>query len=359
MDSALLDILVDPVSKSDLALERPVFGPDGSLREGTLRGADGRLYRVVGGIPRFVVTDDAGQRQTEASFGYKWRRRETYDSEQMAATARAWLVERYGFASAAEMATYMASKRRILDAGCGSGFSTSLWMDASWRGGGAARWIGVDISAAIDVAAERLAGVPGTNFVQADVTALPFRRDSFDLVFSEGVLHHTPSTERALASVASVLAPGGEIMFYVYRTKAPVREFADDHVRDALSRLGPDEAWEALRPLTALGRALSELHAEVDVPEDIPYLGIAAGRYDVQRLVYWHFAKLFWNESLSFDENNHVNFDWYHPRYSHRQTEDDLRRWCRDNDLEITRFDAQESGFTVRAVKSPAPGARS
>jgi hypothetical protein len=106
-----------------------------------------------------------------------------------------------------------------------------------------------------------------------------------------------------------------------------------------------------LRPLTRLGEALAKLQAEVDVPEDIPYLGIKAGRYNVQRLLYWHFAKMFWNESLSFEENNHVNFDWYHPRYAHRQTEADVRRWCAEANLSITHFDVEESGFTVRAIK--------
>lgn len=48
-----------------------------------------------------------------------------------------------------------------------------------------------------------------------------------------------------------------------------------------------------LRPMTKLGQALAELGVEVDVPEDIPYLGIRAGRHDVHRLIYWHVAKLF------------------------------------------------------------------
>ena len=78
------------------------------------------------------------------------------------------------------------------------------------------------------------------------------------------------------------------------------------------------------------------------MPEDVPLLGISAGRHDVQRLIYWHFAKLFWNPELSFEENNHVNFDWYHPRYAHRQTEDEVRRWCDDAGLEIVRLDVQE-----------------
>ena len=107
-----------------------------------------------------------------------------------------------------------------------------------------------------------------------------------------------------------------------------------------------------LRPLTRLGQALSELKTDVEVPEDIPYLGIKAGRYDIQRLIYWHFAKLFWNEEFSFEENNHGNFDWYHPKYAHRQTEDEVRRWCDEAGLSIFHFNIQESGYTVRALRS-------
>jgi hypothetical protein len=71
----------------------------------------------------------------------------------------------------------------------------------------------------------------------------------------------------------------------------------------------------------------------------------------VQRLIYWNFAKLYWNPNWSFEENVHVNFDWYRPRYSHRQTADEVREWCAEAALAITRFHEQESGFTVRATK--------
>ena len=156
---------------------------------------------------------------------------------------------------------------------------------------------------------------------------LPFADDTFDTVFSEGVLHHTPSTRAALESVVRVLRPGGEILFYVYVRKAPAREFMDDHIRDEIAGLPPEVAWDQLRSLTRLGEALAGLRAEVEVP-DVPLLGIKAGRYDVQRLVYYHFAKLFWNDLHSFEENVHVNFDWYHPRYAHRQSPDEVRDWC-------------------------------
>jgi SAM-dependent methyltransferase len=209
----------------------------------------------------------------------------------------------------------------------------------------------VDISTAVDLAQTRFAGIPGTHFVQADLLQLPFRERTFDVVFAEGVLHHTPSTEEALKSLALLLREGGEFLFYVYRKKGPIREFTDDYVRRLMSELDPEEAWDLMRPLTELGRVLAELDTEVFVPESIPYLGIKAGRQDIQRLIYWNFAKVFWDDSRTFEENVAVNFDWYHPKYAHRQTEDEVRHWCYESDLSIVHFDAEDSGFTVRAVK--------
>ncbi len=349
MHRSLLDILVDPISKTPLQVEEHQSGAGGSIVEGVLRSPEGRSYVITNGIPRFVLTEDSDQKQTGSSFGFKWQQRHTYDSPRVHSVAQQWLVQRYGFKSVDEMRGFFGSRRRILDAGCGAGFSTAPWMNhPAWKG---AAWVGVDISTAIDVAQERLSFIDNTHFIQADILQLPFLEDTFDTVFSEGVLHHTPSTKLALKSVLGVLEPGGEILFYVYRKKGPIREFSDDYVRHIVSSLDPQEAWAMLRPLTRLGQALAELHVEVEVPEDIPYLGIKAGRYDVQRLIYWHFAKLYWNEARSLEQNNLVNFDWYHPRYAHRHTEAEIRHWCDEARLSIIHFDAQESGFTVRAVK--------
>lgn len=351
MQRALLDILRDPVTGSPLSLEILQESPAGRIESGLLRNAAGQTYAITNGIPRFVLTEDPDQQQTQGSFGYKWQQRDSFGSPGMQQVIHDWVVARYGFASREAMRAFFGGRRRILDAGCGAGMATRAWMDAQWRGSGTAEWVGIDISAAIDVVQERLGAIPGTHFVQADILQLPFRAESFDTIFSEGVLHHTPSTERALKALLPLLTPGGELMVYLYRRKGPVREFTDDYIRAIVSEQDPAAAWALLRPLTRLGQALAELKTAVDVPEDIPYLGIKAGRYDVQRLIYWHFAKLFWNEALTFEENNHVNFDWYHPRYAHRQTEEDIRRWCAEGGLRITHLDAQESGFTVRASK--------
>src|SRR5436190_19645728 len=159
MENFLLDILVDPMTKTPLRLDNE-----------KLYSAEGVAYPIINGIPRFVLTEDSGQKQTEASFGYKWQQESSYDTLEMHDMARTWLVSRYGFSSVEAMRTFFAGRKRILDAGCGSGFSASLWMTPEWKG---AQWVGADISAAIDVAQKRLAGGEDRHFVQADILQLP------------------------------------------------------------------------------------------------------------------------------------------------------------------------------------------
>jgi SAM-dependent methyltransferase len=349
MKPSLLSGLVDPERRLPLALEAAERDGD-EIVSGVLRARDGNTYAIRAGIPRLVVTADEAQVQTSEAFGFKWKKRDTYDSPAAKENATRWCVEKYGFDSPAAWVKHFAGRESILDAGCGSGFSSSLWLDSGlWPG--EATWVGVDISEAIDVAGERLGHVPNTHFVQGDVLRLPFPEESFDTIFSEGVLHHTPSTRSALLAAARVLAPGGEFDFYVYRRKGPVREFTDDYVRERIAGLSDEEAWDAMRSLTRLGQVLAETKTTVELPEDVPLLGIDAGRHDVQRLIYWHFAKLYWNAALSFEENVHVNFDWYRPKYAHRQTADEVRAWCEEAGLAIDWFHEQESGFTVRATK--------
>lgn len=85
-----------------------------------------------------------------------------------------------------------------------------------------ARLIGVDLTrASVDLAKRRLA-VEGltAGLCHADAEALPFASHSFDLVYSWGVLHHSPDTRRALSEVRRVLAPGGEARVMLYSRRS-------------------------------------------------------------------------------------------------------------------------------------------
>jgi arsenite methyltransferase len=319
------------------------------LEEGAAAEAEGIPLELRRGILRARSLVSAAQSQTADSFGFKWGKRETFESEHMRRRTREWLVERYGSIEDAGWWSEYGGAPVVLDAGCGAAYSAVELLASRLRG---IRYIGMDISEAVDVAAQRFAehGLPGA-FLQADLAEPPLADGSVDVIFSEGVLHHTDSTERALKRLTRLLCPGGRFLFYVYRRKGPIREFTDDYVRDLLQGLEPEEAWQRLMPLTKLGKALGDLHVEVEVPEAVDLLEIPAGRIDVQRLFYWHVLKAYHRDEYDLDELNHINYDWFAPRNAHRQSPEDVRRWCSEAGLEIEREDVQEAGITVVGLK--------
>jgi hypothetical protein len=115
--------------------------------------------------------------------------------------------------------------------------------------------------------------------------------------------------------------------------------------------MAPDDAWQALMSLTKLGVALGELKLEVEVPEEVTLLGIPKGKIDLQRLFYWHIFKAYYRPEFTLEEMNHVNFDWYAPKNSHRQTPEEVRAWCAEAGLAIERERVEEAGITVIARK--------
>jgi arsenite methyltransferase len=306
-----------------------------------------RLVRE-GDILRAENILSSSQSQTSQTFAYKWKRRDTFEgvvSENM----RQWLIERYGDVCKAPWLEEYGEHPILLDAGCGGGMSgLELWGPVLPR----LRYVGVDISSAVDVARDRFheRGLVGA-FIQSDLQQLPLPENSVDIIFSEGVLHHTDDTRAALRNVCRYLKPGGRILFYVYKKKGPVREFTDDYLRDRLQSMAPDEAWDALMPLTRLGKVLGELNLEIEVPEDIDLLNIPAEKIDIQRLFYWHIFKAYYRPDMTLDELNHVNFDWYTPRNAHRQTPEQVRAWCSEIGLEIEHERIEPAGITIIARK--------
>ncbi len=106
--------------------------------------------------------------------------------------------------------------RRVLEIGVGAGTDFVNWA----RHG--AILTGVDLTQqAIDLTAERLAleGLEADLRV-ADAENLPFDDRSFDIVYSYGVLHHSPDTGSALSEVHRVLKPGGTALIMLYNLRS-------------------------------------------------------------------------------------------------------------------------------------------
>lgn len=105
--------------------------------------------------------------------------------------------------------------RHALDDGCGSGRYTVALQYL-----GCERVTGVDISGeSVDFARQMNPCPDKVEFVQGSVLDLPFDDATFDFVFSNGVLHHTASTEKGLREIRRVLQPGGRCWLYLYGGK--------------------------------------------------------------------------------------------------------------------------------------------
>jgi SAM-dependent methyltransferase len=109
-----------------------------------------------------------------------------------------------------------AKGRRVLEVGIGMGADFLQWV----RHGAEAT--GIDLTErGVRITRDRLAaeGLAAPLCV-ADAEQLPFASDSFDVVYSYGVLHHTPDTVAALREIRRVLHPGGRLKAMVYHRRS-------------------------------------------------------------------------------------------------------------------------------------------
>jgi SAM-dependent methyltransferase len=104
-------------------------------------------------------------------------------------------------------------RKDVLEIGCG------IATDGLEFAKNGARYVGVDLTPdAIEMAKERfqLFNVPGTFHVVNAENGLPFPNDSFDHVYSFGVIHHSPNTEAIVDEMYRVLRPGGTLTVMLY-----------------------------------------------------------------------------------------------------------------------------------------------
>ena len=287
--------------------------------------------------------------QTVGSFRDKWEQNPDLawsETLREGSDIFTWILGRNGFGTPDAFRAWLSGRTRILDAGCGNGRVTALLRHYS---NPSSDIVGIDLSAA-HVARVNLAGAARVSIFEKDLLGDLSDLGAFDLIYCQEVLHHTSDPRGAFLNLTRRLAPGGEIAIYVYKLKAPIREFADDYIRDRIVALPYDDAMVAMREITAFGKALAEGGGKVTVPS-VKLLGIDAGEYDVQRLLYHFFLKCFWNPSLDFDANAAINYDWYHPQLCTRHTLPEVETWFADAGIEIIHRCVDHYGITVRGLK--------
>lgn len=131
----------------------------------------------------------------------------------------------------AEFDKYKGEK--VLEIGVGLGADHQAFAEAG------AELYGIDLTErAIEHTSRRMSLFGLNSRLQvADAENPPFEDESFDLVYSWGVLHHTPDTRKAIEEIYRVLKPGGELKIMIYHKRSLVGYML--WVRYALMRLKP------------------------------------------------------------------------------------------------------------------------
>jgi len=287
------------------------------------------------------------ENNTAQSFSDKWHKNTRLAFENTldpnSETFR-WITERNGFKNGEELKKYLSLKKRILDGGCGNGRVTALLR--TYSDPETTEIVGIDLTAA-DIAEKNLAGFKNVNFYKKNLLDSLTSLGKFDFIYCQEVLHHTGNARKGFDNLVQILEKGGEIAIYVYKQKAPAREFVDDYVREKISRMDYETAMKHCRQITQLGKALTDQNIKLKIPP-VDLLQISEGEYDLQRFIYHFFAKIFWNNEYNFEENAVINYDWYHPDNCTRHTIEEVREWFQQNRLTIVHEFVDHYGITVK-----------
>jgi SAM-dependent methyltransferase len=290
--SETLEILRCPVCGGELHQEQ----------EGLVCDKREHVFPAIRGVIRFV-----DKQNYAGSFGFQWHRHARTQLDGPGRTESETVFrQRTGFIPEE------LQGKLVLDVGCGMG----RFAEVASRWG--ARVVGVDLSSAAEVAAENLADRKGSCFFQADAFTLPFKEESFDVIYSIGVLHHTPSCERAFKGLVKFLKPGGTIAIWLYSGYNKWYRFSDLY-RKVTHRL-PSRVLHAL--------------CHIAVPMYYVYYGLRwiplVGR------PMSGFTHHVFPTSLNPDPHTRVldTFDWYSPKYQSKHTYEEVFRWFESCNLE-------------------------
>ena len=321
------ELLACPACSGDLTLIVS-HESDGEVLEGRFEcDSCGSGYPIIRGVPRFNMKMDELE-NVARTFGYEWKAHHEgkFEDEGLFGRSRDedWQLVLDSF----QIENEAVRGKVVLDAGCGSGRFCQLFTEH-----GAAVVVGVDIIDAIDEAYEACRAYENIHMIQANIFALPFKKQRFDLIWSQGVIHHTPDAAGAHRSLSQFVRPGGMLYVWVYaRRFNPFRFTKTILDLTRVSRLPP-------RALLTLSRAMSYVS-----------LGLLFA-YRAVRSIPGLRPRTAWGERTvrprTLREVQLTWFDAISPEFDSRHTEQEVIGWFR-----------REGFQDIRTLEEPKVGVR-
>ena len=292
MRAELLEYLACPSCGGSLELDAPRLEGE-HVMAGHLRCLGcGATYVIVRGVPRMSRAMEELD-EVARVFGREWSAHHGGVLERDTLYGRTEQEDWEFFQAGTGLADEQLAGMVVLDAGCGA---ARLTRQISERGPKAV--VALDISETVDAVFNRYRDVPNMHVVQGNLLCAPLKRQVFDLVWSCGVIHHTPDAKGAFDELARRVRPGGTLFVWVYANRVnPFRWTKAGLDRLGLRRLSDRAIMRLSRLISYPSIALLELYRRV---RSIPGLRPSGpwGERTVRRRGLRE-VQLTWNDALA------------------------------------------------------------
>ena len=329
----LLNILACPNCSTELQLN--IFSEEkhqiSEINEGTLNCIScSKIFPIIQGIPRFVPnilnlypefvnkypqiisheqlnTFKQLHGATQERFSYEWMRYPGSLDE-----------DRPIFLNETQLEPSEWKDKWVLDGGCGMGRYSRVAHQLG------ATVVAMDIGTAL-IRLEDLAKTSSRmHIVQGDLTCPPFKKQVFDIIYSIGVIHHTPSAKKTFEQLTQFVKLGGFLTLWVYGAPGLFKNFKTNPLRKGREYLRQYIfiVWTivTLREFISDSFRLVTIHLPHHLLYLLCYPLAFLGKFPLIKYLTFSVHPL-WRVRLQ------ENFDWLTPPYQSHHTKEELAEW--------------------------------